>query len=441
MAAIEYVDTTIGTGNDDGTTWANAWRNAVTALGSALASVDAGGTIYIQSDSAHQYSADTTFTCANATSVNPVTIISVKNTNEPPTAGDYESMMTNGTGVIDAKTNGGYNLNFFCNCVWVGLKFMAGNNISIGDNDQENCFIDCLIRVDDQLGLCVAALSDASVRFENVDVEQVTPGGIAVSGAFVWEGGSYSVDGGSFTTNIFVCNASRGGYLYVFCVDLRDGDAGDYLVNDVNASWDVLFKRCKIPSAVNYMNNGPTGKACKVRFHSVDDGNFIYRFNEYYFEGQILEDVAVFRDAAATYDGTNEYSVKIISNANAKEWARPLRFKLADIWCAANPTLTVELNTDNVVLQNDEFWLEIEYPDGTTGALGLIDRTSRPPTILTAPANLTTSAAAWTEGFGTEKPQKISEVIASGQAGIHTIWACLAKPSTTVYVCPKVDVS
>ena len=36
---------------------------------------------------------------------------------------------------------------------------------------------------------------------------------------------------------------------------------------------------------------------------------------------------------------------------------------------------------------------------------------------------------------------KVEETIAGGADGMHTIWVCLAKPSTTVYVCPKVDVT
>lgn len=420
----------------------DTWAKAANLMASALANAAcvAGSTIYVQSNHVETYSADTTLSSTNGVAANPITIISVTNTNEPPTTGDFETM-TAGGGKLDAKTNGAYDILITGWDIWIGIEFIVGDDITIGDNDNDIKLINCKLIIDDLINVGQLGNTDILVTFEDVDISQITVGAISLSTSFMWTGGSYSFNGGSVNPNLFVLGSIRAGVVHVFDIDIQDIDAGDYIISDMNTSWDILIKRCKIPAAANYMNAGPTGGACKVRFHSVDDGNLIHRFNEYYFEGNIMDDVATYRNSAATYDGTNEYSVKLTSNANAVEWSRPLRFKLADIWCAANPTITVELNTDNVVLQNDEFWIEIEYPDSTTGALGKIDRTSRPATILTTPANLTTSAVAWTESFGTEKPQKISETISGGQAGIHTIWACLAKPSTTVYVCPKMDVS
>ena len=193
------------------------------------------------------------------------------------------------------------------------------------------------------------------------------------------------------------------------------------------------------------MNNGPTGGGCEVKFHSVDDGDNIHTFKEYYFEGLIESDTAVYLDA--TYDGSNGYSAKMTSNANAIEWTRPLRFKLADIYVdATGKTLTVETLTDNVTLQDDEFWIEVEYPDSTTGALGNILDT-KPATIFTTPSNLTASskgAGDWTGESGTPVYQKVTADftgVADEAVGVYTVWACLAKPSTTVYVDPFITVA
>ena len=422
----------------------DTWAKAANLMASALADAAcvAGSTIYLQSDHVETYSADTTLLSANGTSDSPITIISVTNTNEPPEAADIQTM-TVGGGKMDGKTNGAYDIRLSGYDVWIGLEFIAGDNLEIPNASVNITLINCKLIVDDILiiGTNYSSAAIKYIYFENVDVRFVTSGSFLINGSgFYWKGGSFGFDGGS-TTNLFNLHEASGGWVIIEDIDIQDLDSSDYLVSDISGGRDFLLKRCKVPAAANYMNSGPIGGACKVRFHSVDNGNFIHRFNEYYFEGNIMDDVATYRNSAATYDGTNEYSVKLTSNANAIEWSRPLRFKLADIWCAANPTIAVELNTDNVVLQNDEFWIEIEYPDSTIGALGKIDQTSRPATILTTPANLTTSSVAWTEAFGTEKPQKIEETILGGQAGIHTVWACLGKPSTTVYVCPKMDVS
>jgi len=416
--------------DDSDATW-NSSTIAYLTLALGLAAVDAGGIIYIASDHAEQLTGDTTYVSTNGVAANPVTIISTKRLDD-----SYETMVTGG-GAIDGKTGGAWDISLTGWDIWVGLEFIAGDNLNIGAADVDVRLIDCTLLVDDNCGISTAG-DDCCTYWENVYYEQITAGAINITGSFYWSGGSFKLTGGT-VTDLFILSTTRGGNIDIQDVDIQDVDGDNYLISDVNTAHDILFKRCKIPAAVNYMNTGPTGGAYRVRFHSVDDGNYIYKFLEYYFEGNIQEDIAVYR--SATYDGTNEYSAKMVSNANAKEYTRPLRFKLADLWCAANPTLTVELNTDNVVLQNDEFWIEIEYPDGTTGALGKIDRTSKAATILTTPANLTTSAEAWTEGFGTEKPQKIEETISGGQAGIHTIWACLAKPLTTIYVCPKIAVA
>ncbi len=444
MAAIEYVDTTIGTGNDDGTTWANAWRNAITALGSALASCDAGGTIYIQSDSVHQYAADTTLASANGVAGNPVTIISVTNTNEPPEAGDYETMMDGG-GNLDAKTNGAYDIILTGWDIWNGLHFITGDDLAISDNDIDVRLINCKLSIDDNCAIGSLANADAAVIWENVDLEQVTVGNITPNTSFYWKKGSYIWNGGGVPTNWIVLGPIRGSIVRIEDIDVQHLDAGDYLVNDVNTGWDVLIKRCKIPAAVNYMNAGPTGAANQIRFHSVDDGNNIYTFKEYYFEGLIESDTGVYLDA--TYDGTNGYSAKMTADkGNTTEWSRPLRFKLAEIYITATgKTLTVELLTDNVTLQNDEFWLEVEYPDSTIAALGNILKT-KPANILTAPANLTASAKGagdWTGESGTPVYQKVVADftgVADEAIGVYTVWACLAKEAT-VYVDPKIVVA
>ena len=126
------------------------------------------------------------------------------------------------------------------------------------------------------------------------------------------------------------------------------------------------------------------------------------------------------------------------SGANALDAVRPLRFKLSEFYSAANPTLTVETITAGVTLQDDEFWLEIDYPNSTNEALRDRDDSSRQDVGWSGgsgpgtPANLTTSTEAWTEDLGSEVKQKVAVTISSGAAGIHTVWACLTKPSTTV---------
>lgn len=415
----------------------DTWAKAAVKLATALAAQAAGETVYIGSDHVETEGANLTLACTNGTSASPIKVISADRTSgEPPAT--YQNMVDGGGSVNSGAT---FDIVFTGSAIHVGLFFTNGDDITMSDADCDLFFEDCKIRLNNLLTF--GGLGDQLISWRNVALVCTGPVYLRNTGArFVWSGGSLSFDGGSINGGL-LNPIGRGGIAVIEDVDLSGLVAGDYLIKTPNnVTHQILFKRCKLNAALaGVLSAAIAGAGVVVKVHSCSSSDIIYQLEEQYFEGALYSDTSTYRNSAATYDGTNEYSIKMVSSANAIEWVKPLRFKLAEIWCSANPTLAVELNIDNVVLQNDEFWIEIEYPDDTIGAYGKIDRTSKPTNVLTAPANLTTSAVAWTEAFGTEKPQKISETIAGGQAGIHTVWACLAKPSTTVYVCPKVDVS
>ena len=426
-----------GSSQDDADATWNSATIAYLTLELALAAVDAGGTVSVASEHSQTQASKLTLSSANGTNASPITIISVDKDNS-----DAYLPMIDDAAPGKIETTGANSIEVYGAEIYLGLTITSGRDIAFLGNGKNLKLYDCELSSGNQVYMNAGGY-DAELYIENSNLYFTGNGYISFNQScrFHWKGGTFSLSGGSVNTNLFLPGGSRNGAILVEDVDFQGLDAGDYLVKtDADTVWDVLFKRCKVPAALAGLANGAiTGSALKVKFHLVSSSDIIYQLQENYYEGQINEDTATYYQA--TYDGTNNYSIKMVSSANAKEWIRPLRFKLADLWADTNPTLTVELNTDNVVLQNDEFWIEIEYPDGTTGALGGIDQTSRPATITTTPANLTTSAVAWTEAFGTEKPQKIEETISGGQAGIHTVWACLGKPSTTVYVCPKITVT
>lgn len=421
--------------DDSDATWNSSTISHLT-LEAALAVVDANGRINIASEHIQTQSGVLSLGSAN----NNVTIVSLDKDNSDA----YLAMRDDVAPGSIAATGGAGDISFTNSDIYIGLTFSAGDDINYITNDIEYRAIDCKFRVADN---CTVGTGneDASLYWEDVIYEQVTAGRFLVGGStFIWRGGTFSFDGGSVSTQLFEAIASRGGVVIVEDVDIQDLGAGDSLVSLTNTTLNVLIKRCKVPSALGgLLAAAPTGEASSAKFHSVSNSNIIYQFQENYHFGQINEDTSIFLDA--TYDGTNGYSAKMVSSSNALEWVRPLKFKLAEIWATANPTITVELIIDSATtLNDDDVWLEIEYPDSTTGALGGFDNTSRAATIVTTPIELTTSgkgAGDWTGEGGTAKFYKIAVTISSGQAGVHTIWACLAKPSTTIYVDPKIVLS
>lgn len=419
------------------------WAKAATTLKVAHDFAPAGDDLWVQSDHNENRGGATTF-IGNGTLASPVKVTTVKNLNEPPVPGDYESMLTQGTGKIDGKASGAFDILFQGFTIWTGLRFIAGDDVRWNDLGV-NIHHDCKFVVDDNVDMG-ASQSSADIRIEwhDCDWEQVTEGTCNMSGGnFLWRGGTLSFNGGDVTTLFGF--GSRASILQVEDVDLSALNVTDFVldITDTATVQSALFKRCKVPvfTSGGIVTGAPTTDGFEAKFYSVSSADVIYQFKEVFTNGVIDADNVVYLNA--TYDGTNGYSAHIVSNANVLEWARPLKFKLAEIFSAANPTITVEFTNDGTTYQNDELWIEIEYPDATIRAFGKINRTSRPLTILTTPANVTTSSVSWTGtgSFSAEVKQKITVTISGGGAGIHKISVCLAKPNDNIYADPKVTLS
>lgn len=436
-----------GSSQDDADgTW-NSATIAYLTLELALAAVDAGGIIYIASEHSQTSGAgDLALTSTNGTLALPVTTISVDKDNS-----DAYRRMDDDTGKIELTGLAAFQFEGFD--IFVGLYWdtTEDNFEVLKTSDRSQKFFDCKIVIDRNLLTATGLDNDAAVLFDGCNI--IFDG---VNSNFTIGGGVVTILGGTIectgTVSSYLFNLSsnnRVAKLFVSDVTITGIDGDDSLVRGGRDAGDtVIFKRCKIPAGIaGLLSADPVGDTGSFKFHSVSNSDIIYQFQENYYEGQINEDTGIYLDA--TYDGANGYSAKMVSLATAIEWVRPLRFKLAEIWVAATgKVLTVELMTDNVTLQNDEFWIEVEYPDSITRALGNILST-RMTNITDSPANLTASgkgAGDWTGegGLGTPVYQKVAADftgVADEAIGVYTVWACLAKPSTVVYVCPKIVVN
>lgn len=427
-----------GSAQDDGDATWNSSTIAYLTLELALAAVDAGGIINVASEHSQTQASALTLGSAN----DNVTVISVDKDNS-----DVYLAMVDDAAPGKIETTGNNSITFNKNSTFLGLTIDSDQDMIFSTNTMENKFINCKLLVDNITPIG-GTNNDSTVIFENVNYEQTGNGRFQLSGGgIIWKGGTFSFNGGMISGALFQhTSATRGMKVIVADVDFQDLDAGDYLVdmNSTDATATVDIKRSKVPAALaGLITNLPTGPLATAKFHSVSNSNIIHQLQENTHLGQINEDTGIYLDA--TYDGTNGYAAKLVSNANAIEWTNSLEFKLADIWSTANPTITVELLIDSATtLNNDDVWLRIQYPDGTTGALGLSDISSRMTNITDTPSELTTSAKGagdWTGEGGTAKFYKISVVLANGQTGVHTIYVNLAKPSTTIYTDPKLVIS
>lgn len=177
--------------------------------------------------------------------------------------------------------------------------------------------------------------------------------------------------------------------------------------------------------------------------YNCDSGDTNYRIWTEALAGSVVSETTIVRSGGAS-DGTTSLSWKMVSNANAEYPLLQLESPEIVRWnetTGSSITVTVETITDNVTLTDDECWLEVQYL-GTSGfPLGTFISDAKADVLATA-ANQTTSSETWTTtGLTTPVKQKLSVSFTPQEKGfIHAV-VKLARASTTVYVCPKLDVT
>lgn len=232
-------------------------------------------------------------------------------------------------------------------------------------------------------------------------------------------------------------------------VDLSLITSSQYLVVGTNnVSAYALFENCKFGSGFDPANDAVNGAipapgCLVVELINCDSGDTNYRYFRQSYEGIIQHEATIVRTGGAT-DGTTTIARKMVSAANVK-WFMPLELHELVVWnetVGSAVTVTVHCVTDGVTLTDTEAWIEVEYL-GTSGSTkSTIDVSDRAADILATPADQATSTETWTTtGLSSPVYQKFSASVTPQEKGPIRVRVCLAKASTTVYVCPKVEVS
>jgi hypothetical protein len=151
---------------------------------------------------------------------------------------------------------------------------------------------------------------------------------------------------------------------------------------------------------------------------------------------------SVIKRTGGASNGTTGYSWKIVSTAN-NEFVLPFETFEGFLWnedTGAAKTLTVHTVTDNVTLKDNEIWLEVEYLGNASYPLSsLIDNGSN---VLAAGASQATSTETWTTtGLVTPVKQKLEVTFTPQMKGLIRWKVKYAKISSTVYICPKAELS
>lgn len=439
MANPGYVRSTDGNDADGGSTWALA--NAT--LAGAYTDATAGDTIYVSQVHSESTAGSITLT-SPGTAASPCAIVCANDAAEPPTAVSTAGIIT---------TTGTTGITFAGFAAYYGLTFNAGTGtgnapfITIGSaNPWWIKLVNCALNVVGShtngrinIGVSSTSTDDQAAEWENVSVSFASSShGIIARAPLRWRGGSIS---GTAPTTLFL--AASGGNVGDVLVDEVDL-SGVSITNLVAASAlnraKFRFVNCKLPGGVNVVTGTNPGQGGpEVILVNCDSADTNYRYRKHNYLGDEYHETTVVRTGGAS-DGTTSFARKITTSANAK-FICPFESEWLHVWCdtLASTTLTVEVVTDNVTLTDGEAWIEVSY-QGTSGFPLGVHATDAKADILASAANQTTSSETWTTtGLTTPVKQKLSVTFTPQEKGWALVRVCLAKASTTMYYCPKVD--
>ena len=222
--------------------------------------------------------------------------------------------------------------------------------------------------------------------------------------------------------------------------------ATSILVLTNNFVGHIVCERCKLPSDAGFTitsGSWPQPGHVPIRLHHCSSGNYYYDFYEESYYGTVEDETTIVRTGGAS-DGTTTHSFKMTSTAQTLDNFLVLESPPITIWNSATTekTFTIECIWDSATnIQDDEIWMELEYPANATDGLGAIatDKCA----VFGTPADQATSVLNWENEDDLTNPNtfKLSVTVTPGKAAPVTARIYLAKASTTIYVDPKITIS
>lgn len=442
MAGPYYVRSSDGDDGDSGL----SWTLAKATLGAAVALAAAGERIYVDDDHQETLAADTTYTFAGTEGI-PVEVIVVL-TDTTTAVANYNSANQ----WIEGDTNNAH-------IIIGGEAYFWGIYLELGDgadikNDGKTCIFEKSKIKMDSLGFedTIRIINDnTQLILLKTDIEFTKADQCFLFNrptTFIWRGGTLTFDIDQLMNVI-----DEGPNIEIVGVDISAIVGGTLIkMAETNERIYARLKGIKLnatPPTLITAGISPE-RGSEILMDIADNGNTVYKFRREYQYGYAQDETTKIITGKALYDGTNEFTVKMVSRATpTPTFYDPWRYHLTTLretGFAASRTYTVHIAQDHAsvqpdVLNNDEIWIEVVYPDDSTAQFNI--STDKIATPTTTPAAQTTSTESWEGLAATTRLQELAVTIASadGKNGPVEIWVCLAKESKTVYVCPEVYVS
>jgi len=425
-----FVDSN-ASGSNDGSNWANAF-NTFAAGVSALSVSDR---IIIANVSAQSLSSNETYTFAG----DNVVITSTVSGSNTITSIKAVSKQIDVTGSNDLTFNGN-NTNIF------GMS-ISGRDVKFNDVRTEDCdlFADGTSgSAGANLGTSVGDARWVSINDKRKNEATNASGAViqvVADSVVIFQGGTIESDRVSVSANHTALEVLQGATMIADGVDCN-GFTLPKLTNGGDLYNTLQLTRFRLNAATTtLLNVMPSTNGQVATIDCVDSSNTVNRQYTATYHGELFSDTSIILDA--TNPDGDTISNKIVSNSKVQNFFVQARFLLAAGWAdfSTSKTLTVEIVQDGTTtaLNDDEFWIEVQYPDDTTSAYHVeSDRSPNSATVAAQEA----STATWTGLSGTNVKQKCSVTTTNtGKQGPYQVFVCLAKPSTTVYANPKIDIA
>lgn len=450
--ATKYVRSTTG---NDSTNGGTSWSDAYATVLKALANCGAGGTVYVSQVHAETQASAMTLV-SQGTPAAPATVLCANDGATPPTA-----MATTAT----VSTTGANAISFGSGFAYVyGVTFLAGSaanaaNLNFNGAAQSGWWLEsCGLALNNTSGTSVINFS--SLYSFVVDLLNCTLT-FGAAGQTINSGGGPQVDGklllrgctlaGTSPTSLINTSYASNHNLEFSGCDLSNVSTNLLNLAGVNtyaSTAKLKFRNCLLKNGIVVAAGAYGGFSYPGMYdlylENCDSttGGTNYRMEHWKYQGSIKTEATKVRSGGAS-DGTTPVSHNFTSSAYAALYD-PLIGPWMSIWNATTGTaksLTVEVCTENVVLTNQDVWIEIEYL-GTSGCPQSVyanDRIGQINALAGTTANLTTSAATWS-GFTTPTPQNLSLTFTPQQKGVVRARVCMAKASATAYIDPVLTV-
>lgn len=410
------------------------FTNAYTTIVAAEAAASAGDLYLVASDHVEDLAATLTF---NGTADVPDKVVCVNRGTGLP-----ESMVTGG-GRLGSATGVGVTI--------AGSVTTWGVHFRTGGGTSQTTTASCSI------GATGTYQKHENVKFSlpNTTGSRVNTGGVCIIDNYTIDSLSASayISSGTLTylrnsSNPWMTtspsngigNGALGNY-YLQGLDLMTL-AGKTLVQTTANQRSVELSGCKIPSTMTISQ--PLNRVDRVDLVYCTDESGVLRHERHRRSGVLTRNTAVYRSGGAN-DGTDNYCWRIITTSAATRDAPFESFEL-DFWVPQanvgnSTTATIHTVTDGVTLTDAEANLEIFA--AVTASQALHTRSNDgPATVLTAAANQASSTETWTTpGLTTPTKQKLEVTFTPTRAGAHRLVVRIGRASSTVYVCPKVEIA